>query len=491
MSLVVAFLAGVIYPLGFAPYSIWPLTFFSLFVVFGALYLSRGRALLTLACFAIGKNLVGVSWVYHSIHVFGNAEPFLAGLIVCVFVLILSAFYLPAGLVINFVSKQRKLSPHSYLLLFAACMAFTEWLLTWLMSGFPWLFAGHSVLDMPLSNLLPLLGTLCVSLIIFYLCGAFYLFIKTRRWSYLVPAILSWAVSGFLYPIEWVEETHEYRVALVQANIEQNKKWLYEERNQNLNKHLSLSQDHWDADLLIWPEAAITLFGSEAEEALSLLDTMALESQTSFISGMPTVDSPRGRPPLTRNSVVALGDGSGTYSKVHLVPFGEFVPFENVLRGLIDFFDLPMSSMSGGQPNQENLRIDFRGESISVAPAICYEIAYADTIRERSIGSSLIVTVSNDTWFGETFGPWQHLQIARVRALENGKPMLRVTNNGVTAVIDNSGDIIASLPQFESSVLMSSIKLTTGRTPYSYLADWPVLIAIFGFFLWVYRAPNS
>ena len=126
----------------------------------------------------------------------------------------------------------------------------------------------------------------------------------------------------------------------MQANIEQNRKWLYEERNQNLNRHLSLSQDHWDADLLIWPEAAITLFGSEAEEALSLLDTMALESQTSFISGMPTVDSLRGRPPLTRNSVVALGDGSGTYSKVHLVPFGEFVPFDNVLRGLIDFFDL-------------------------------------------------------------------------------------------------------------------------------------------------------
>ncbi len=487
MKFLLAIMAGAIYPLGFEPYSVWPITFLSLVVLFGLNQSLGMRALPLLFCFAIGKNLFGVSWVYHSILVFGSAEPYLAGLIVCLFVLILSAFYIPGGLIFDFLTRQHRTS-HFQAILFASVLSFTEWLLTWFLSGFPWLFAGHSVLDTPLSNMLPIIGTLGVGWIIFYSCSSLYLSVLERRLVYLATATLPWVASLILYPIEWVEETDEYRVALVQANIDQHKKWVYAERNRNFNKHLELSRDQWDADLVIWPEAAITLFGSEAQSALNLLDQMAEESNTTFISGIPSIDRFGQGSTVTRNSLVAVGDGEGAYSKVHLVPFGEFVPFEGLLRGLIGFFDLPMSSMSAGSLDQKNLTLKFNASSISAAPAICYEVAYGETIRKRSIGSSFIVNVSNDTWFGKTQGPWQHLQIARVRALENGKPVLRATNNGVTAVIDKSGNILETLPQFETGVLSASVRLASGRTPYSYLGDWPIMVAVLLILLWGYRS---
>ena len=486
MRFLLALFAGAIYPLGFEPYSLWPITFLSLVLLFGLIQSSVGRSLPFLICFAIGKNLIGVSWVYHSIHVFGHAEPYLAGFIVCLFVLILSAFYIPAGMISDYLSRQPR-SPHFQLVLFATTLSFTEWLLTWALSGFPWLFAGHSVLDMPLSSLVPVFGSLGVGWIVFCSCSSLYLLVTERRLVYLLIAGLPWLMSLMLYPVEWVKDTGEYRVALVQANIDQDKKWLHNERNRNFTKHLDLSLDHWEADLVIWPEAAITLFGSEAQNALALLDRIAQESNTSFISGIPTIDSLGAGATMTNNSLVAVGNGEGVYSKIHLVPFGEFVPFESALRGLIGFFDLPMSSMSEGAPGQENLQLTLGGSLISAAPAICYEVAYGETLRRRSIGSSLIVNVSNDAWFGETNGPWQHLQIARVRALENGRPLLRATNNGVTAVIDKTGKIVEALPQFEPGVLSTSVTFTSGRTPYSYLGDWPVLVLILLFLLWGYK----
>ncbi len=486
MRFLLALLAGAIYPLGFEPYSLWPITFLSLVALFALVRLSAGRMLPLLICFAIGKNLIGVSWVYHSILVFGNAEPYLAGFIVGLFVLILSVFYIPAGVISDFLLRKRR-SSHFQLVLFASSLSFTEWLLTWLLSGFPWLFAGHSVVDMTLSGLLPVFGSLGVGWIVFYSCGSLWLLVIERRLLYLVISALPWIVSLMLYSAEWVEEVGEYRVALVQANIDQDKKWLHKERNRNFSKHLDLSRDHWDVDLMIWPEAAITLFGAEAQNAVNFLDRRAEESNVSFISGIPTVESSGEGTAVTRNSLVAMGNAQGTYSKVHLVPFGEFVPFEGILRGLIRFFDLPMSSMSAGDPDQENLQLTMNGKSISVAPAICYEVAYGETLRRKGIGSSVIVNVSNDTWFGETDGPLQHLQIARVRALENGKPLLRATNNGVTAVIDKRGKIIARLPQFESGVLSASVRFTSGRTPYSYTGDWPLLTLILLVFLGGYR----
>ena len=483
MRLIIVFLAGALYPLAFAPYSLWPAVFFSLLLLFRAYHEMPKQALPIFFCFAVGKNLVGMTWVYHSVHVFGGAEPLLALFIVGLLVLILSTFYVPAGLLSSWLLRDNQ-SNWLSLCFFASCLTLTEWLLTWVFTGFPWLFIGHSVLDTTFSHFLPVFGALGTGFTIALLSGLIYLFLKFRIRRYLLVALIPCCLALALIPVSWVRETSEHSVALVQANIDQNKKWLMSERANNFNRHLDLSKKHWDSELIVWPEAAITLFGAEADRAMKLLDETAGKTDTNLVSGVPTVNFFQGGISESKNSLVALGRGVGTYSKVHLVPFGEYVPLEQLLRGLITFFDLPMSTMTPGDAIQPNLELVMGGTTIQAAAAICYEIAYGDSLRRRAADSQLIINVSNDTWFGATAGPQQHLQIARIRAIENGRPLLRATNNGVTASINAYGSIRSVLPQFEAGVLRTSVKLTEGRTPYSHLGDFPVLALLMTCFIW-------
>jgi apolipoprotein N-acyltransferase len=168
---------------------------------------------------------------------------------------------------------------------------------------------------------------------------------------------------------------------------------------------------------------------------------------------------------------MAIGNGGGLYHKQKLVPFGEYVPLQQWLRGVIGFFDLPMSSFSRGPANQTPL--DANG--IKVMPFICYEVAYPDFVAFNARNSGLLLTISNDGWFGDSIGPLQHLQIARMRALETGRYMLRGTNNGVTAIIDEKGQIAGTIPQFERAVLTGKVYTAEGNTPFMQTGSWPVL----------------
>ena len=172
-----------------------------------------------------------------------------------------------------------------------------------------------------------------------------------------------------------------------------------------------------------------------------------------------------------RNAAVVVGDGSGQYIKRKLVPFGEFVPLENVLRGVITFFDLPMSTTREGPKRQPLVA----AMGLKVAIAICYEVVYSRMVAIDAANADLIVNISNDTWFGRSIGPMQHLQIARMRALENGRYLLRGTNNGVTAIIEPNGNVVSQLPQFEQGVLMGEVRAMVGQTPYSRWLDSPVV----------------
>jgi apolipoprotein N-acyltransferase len=170
------------------------------------------------------------------------------------------------------------------------------------------------------------------------------------------------------------------------------------------------------------------------------------------------------------------------YSKHHLLPIGEFVPLEGLLRKLAPIFDLPMSSFTRGAYVQPNLVAN----SYHLLPAICFEIAFPAQITANMTGATqLLLTVSNDAWFGDSIGPHQHLQIAQMRALEFGRPVLRATNNGVTATIDASGNISATVPQFTEAVLKDELRLSTGTTPYSRIGDKPLWL-ICGFLLFLF-----
>jgi apolipoprotein N-acyltransferase len=184
------------------------------------------------------------------------------------------------------------------------------------------------------------------------------------------------------------------------------------------------------------------------------------------------------------NGITVVGDGQGTYLKQQLVPFGEYVPLQDVLRGLIAFFDLPMSDFARGPADQSPLL----AKGYRIAPYICYEVVYPEFAASLAAQSDLLLTVSNDTWFGTSIGPLQHLQMAQMRALEAGRWMIRATNNGVTVLIDPFGRIETAIPQFEKASLYGQVEPMQGLTPYLKWRSWPLAILCGLLFGWALLA---
>ena len=210
-------------------------------------------------------------------------------------------------------------------------------------------------------------------------------------------------------------------------------------------------------------------FKDQATNYLNGIDSIAEQNGATIITGLPTRNAGS-----RYNSIVALGNGDGQYDKQKLVPFGEFVPLESMLRGLISFFDLPMSNFSRGEGGYQSLLVN----GTPLAPMICYEVVYPDFVAAGSRQANALITISNDAWFGSSIGPHQHFQMARFRALEMGKPLLRGTNNGITAFIDHRGSVVSKLPQFEQGILTGSVSTRDGLTPFARAGSLPTLILV-------------
>ena len=482
VQLLLALLAGAVYPLAFAPFDLIPLLGVSVALLLWLLLRAPAHGALLAWVFGLGKYAVGVSWIYVSIHQYGGAPPLLAFALVAVFVAFMALFCLPIGCIVGAMQRSpRNFSPLSLSMVFVAAWVLMEWLLTWLLTGFPWLFAGHAMLSTPLQGYAPVFGVLGVSLLVVACCAAGLLLLRGRLALYkrgmaLLFVLAVFALGGLLDTRTWVEPVGRYSAALVQANIDQAVKWNADQRMVNVRKHLQLSQAHWDADLLVWPEFALTLYGDDAKQVTDQLQQQGQAQQTNIIIGMPDLHWLDQNSYQLFNSAQGFGLATGRFAKHHLVPFGDYVPLQDYLRGVIEFFDLPMSAASRGARQQDNIRLQLPGleQSTEVAMGICYEIAYGDMLRRHAISSGVLLTISNDTWFGGSIGPHQHIQIARMRALENGRWLLRATNNGISAVVNERGAVQAKLPQSEAAVLRSEFAVVSGTTPYTTFGDWPV-----------------
>ncbi len=473
-GLALALGCGTLLPLTFAPFDWWPLGVLSIGGWFWALNRFPRHAPALGFAYGLGKFGVGVSWVYVSMRLYGGASVSLAAMLVTLFVAGLSLFTLLQGWVYVRVANGRGSLPDAAL--FAAVWVLFEWLLTWFLTGFPWLYPGYAHLDTPLASLLPLGGVRLASLAI-VLVSVFLTVALTsrRRVAALVLAGLPWLVAWAFSPVDWVRPGEPRSVALVQGDVDQNVKWNLENRIPIVERYLDLTEPHWGADLVIWPEASITLYEHQAADLLALLDERGERSGTALVLGIPSAE----RIPDDRwriyNSALVVGAGGGRYAKRRLVPFGDYVPFEDLLRGIIRFFDLPMSAFTPGDWRQRPLQVGAE----RAAMGICYEIAYGDLVRRSAENADLLITVSNDTWFGNSIGPLQHAQIARARALENGRWLLRATNNGVTAIVDHRARVVDALPQFQRGVLTGEWRVMQGRTPYNRYGDgWLLLLCL-------------
>lgn len=471
LQLLVSLAAGSLMPLSMAPLNLWPLALLSL-ALLGWLTLEQQRRQILELAFAFGVGLfaVGTSWVFVSIHNFGNASLFLAGALTALFVLAMALiFAMPFTLFPSTPLPQ----PSRHLVLFCAVWVIGEWMRSWFLTGFPWLFTGYSQLPTALSGWGPVTGIYGISLATTITASALLLTLlhgdlKSKITPLLVVAAL-WLSGTLLQQVRWTHPTGAtQQVLLVQPNIPQEMKWLPEFRQQTLERLQNLSDNSRPGDWIIWPEAAVPLLYHRALPILSELHYKAVTNNNALITGI-LFDNAETQ--SYYNSLLGLGTATGIYHKTRLVPFGEYVPMERWLRGLIDFFNLPMSMISAGQPNQAHLQIGRH----RLATAICYEIVYPDLVATNANNSAAIITVSNDAWFGHSWGPLQHLQIAQMRALETGRYLIRATNNGVSAIVTPSGKIQTASEQFEQNTTRGSIEPMGGETPFMRFGSLPVV----------------
>jgi len=476
-----AVLSGLALPLALAPFDLWPLALLSPALLLAALHGQPARRAALLGyVHGLARYGLGISWVYVSIHVHGPAPPWLAGTLVALFVIGMAIF--PALLAFCFGTLAPR-RPLAAALAFTGVWVLIEWLLTWFLTGFPWLLVGYAHLETSLAGFAPVGGVLLVSgisvllgcllwvLVLRFLAGQ-----RSARLAWPAGSVLAiWTAGALLTLPAWTEPAGDpLRVALAQGVISQDMKWQADNREPILEHYLALSDPWWDFDLVVWPEAALTWFAREVPHVLDALDRQASATGTTLVTGIPDYRRDPNAPLGARfeNTAIALGTGHGRYVKQRLVPFGEYVPLENQLRGLIRFFDLPMAHARPGPSGQAPLVV---GDE-RLAMAICYEVVYPDLVRKLARDATLLATISNDTWFGDSIGPEQHLQMARMRALELGRWMVRSTNDGVTAVIDDSGREHARLARFEPDVLASSVVPMTGRTPFAVTGSWPAVV---------------
>ena len=423
--------------------------------------------------FGAGAFGAGVFWIHESFQFnsisLGVAIPLTAALVA-----FLALYPALAGFVSNRLSAIR--DGARLLLVYPAVWVLSEWLRGWLFTGFTWLQLGYSQIDSPLAGFLPLAGVYGVSWLVTF-SAALMVYAVTagvRARAGIAAVIALVLIAGIL--LRGVSFTDKagapIRVALVQGNIPQDQKWLATMRQPTLDRYLGLTREHWNADLIVWPESAVPGLFHRMRDFVDALDAEARLNGTDLLVGIPAVDPAAGE---FTNSVFLLGKGSGVYHKRHLVPFGEYLPLDAVLRPVTEAVGIPVSNFSPGPATQKLLS----AAGHPLALSVCYEIAFGGEVIRDLPHARFLVTVSNDAWFGTSIGPHQHFEIARVRALETGRYMLRSTNTGITAIVGPDGRVTARMAQFEAGVLEGEITPRSGATPYVILGDYPIVAGMF------------
>lgn len=471
-----ALLAGASLVLGFAPFECWPAVILAPAVLFGLIRrCTPGRAFRLGWWFGLGQFGLGVSWVYESFTLFGGIVAPLAVLVTSLFVMGL-AFY-PAVAAWLAVRVTRRGGWPARAAAFVASWVLVEFLRAWLFGGFPWLNLGISQVDGPLVGWLPVTGEYGVSAILLVLAVAAWRIVH-RPGSHgavwrgrLGPVALIVAVLLASLPVQRIEwsqpDSSPLSVGLVQGNIAQMQKFDPAFFQRTLSIYRELTAALPPVDLIVWPETAIPRVIGDHPEVRAELDALANERNAILLAGTFTQDA-AGR---YYNALLGFPESAGEYRKRHLVPFGEYFPLRGLLERMPWLFEVPMSDLSPGPSDQAALRVD----GVRLGASICFEADFSRDIRASLPEAEVLVTVSNDSWFGESFSPHQHLQMARARAIEFQRPMIRATNTGISAIIDTNGRVRAGLGTGERGVLTAELQPRRGNTPLTITGAWPVL----------------
>ena len=465
------FIAGAASVAAFAPLGAYPL------LIAAAAYLihlwsgaSPRRSFVTGYGFGLGFFGAGVSWIYVSLHNVGGMPAVVAGLATLTFCAFLALFPALAGWLQARIPASAAVRA---CLLVPAAWTLFEWIRSWILTGFPWISFGYAAAGWPLQGYAPVGGVFLLSFITVSLGGMAWLIVTARRRPVWIAAFVAIVAAGEgLRHIEWSTAQGEpVSAVLLQGNIEQSLKFDPARYERTLETYARLAGES-KARLIVFPETAVPRFLDAVEPAyLEQLAAIAKRNGGDLLLGVPT----RRTRDQFFNSVLAFGTSRPqVYHKVHLVPFGEFVP--PGLGWTLRMVNIPMSDFSRGQPGQAVLEV--AGQRVGVN--ICYEDAFGEEIARQLPAATLLVNVSNVAWFGDSLAPAQHLQMARLRAIETGRAYLTATNTGITAAIDRDGRVTATLPQFTEGRLETSAQGYSGTTPYVLWRDWPAVLAALG-----------
>lgn len=465
-----AVVLGIVATLGFAPFAAWPLT---LLALAGLFVISAGadtrRALWLGWLFGFAHFASGIYWVYISTHIYGGAPAWL-GFMLAVALSGYLAIY-PA-LVLALTARLRLHQRLAGWWTVPALWLLMELLRGWVYSGFPWLSLGAVALDTPLQKLAPLIGVHGLSAAVVLLAWALARLCAGRQPAVAIVVLLSPLLCLWLpAPAQWTQATGKpMRVAIIQGDIPQDQKWLPEMKLPTLARYRRMTLAAGDADLVVWPEAAMpALHDDIADDYLAPLSARLRTQGSSLLAGMLRASDDGKK---YYNTVYALGASSGRYDKRHLVPFGEYFPVPDWLLPLMDVLGVPFSNLGFGAARQAPIKVD--GQAIGIA--ICFEDVFPDEYRHTAAQSVMVANVTNDAWFGRSGAAAQHLAIARMRALETGREVLRASNTGVSAIIDANGRLQAQTGFFTQEILRGEAQPRSGETPYVRWGDRPLWV---------------
>lgn len=497
-------LLGALNVLAFAPFFIWPMQIVSLALMFSLLSLrsdwTKKQFALLGFCFGFGLMFAGVSWLLIAMIRYGGMPVIAAVFALAVFTAYLALF--PAAvLAAGRYLQQRWRSSDAVLLLLIlpSFWGISEFLRGTLLTGFPWLSFGYAHQISPLSGFAPILGVYGLGGLAAVMAGAMALLVLRRDWRRRVWfGLIALMLAGLaLRQLAWTTpHGNRISVRLVQTNIDQGEKFdeaFFHRILQQVETAITVQP----ADLIAIPETAIPVTAAYLPpEYLPRLQSFAQQSSSHLFVGMVT-ENEQARysnsilgvsPDLTSNATKSY-----RYDKHHLVPFGEFVPLG--FRWLVDMMHIPL----GDQVRMGLLQNPMQVKDQKVMPNICYEDLFGDEIalqlrtqaQQQGEAAHILLNVSNLAWYGDSIAIPQHLQISQMRAMETGRPMLRSTNTGTTAIIDERGQVQTKLATLSLVSLSGSVQGMTGLTPYVRFGDAiaAVLAAIALLAAWLVRRP--
>jgi len=430
------------------------------------------RAGWTGAAFGAGLFTFGTYWLYTCLHVFGLVPIWLTVVLQAALIGAMSVYSAALCYLANRLWRKPGALRACVL---SALWVLLEWLRGWVLSGFPWLSLGYALIDSPLKGWAPVFGVYGMSWAAAAIAAVFEASLlrsasNSRRLGALGIILVSFVFPGLLIRHDWTRAAGApMPIAAVQGAVPQDQKWRAKNLDETLERYSKLTAQAWGARLIVWPEAALPVLANDVQPYLGRLKQQGRTHGADFAIGL--VDYSMESKQYHNGLLVLSESGDGWYYKRHLVPFGEYFPVPAFVRSWMRLMSLPYDDITPGGEQQPVLSAG--GQKLGLT--ICYEDAFGGQQLKTLRVATLLVNVTNNAWYGDSTAPHQHLQIARMRALEAGRYLVRAANDGITAAIGPHGEIVARLPQFQEAVLRAEVRPMTGLTPYARFGNYPVV----------------